>query len=135
MKAVCLFFGLLILLIIVDRWIQNEILYWDNIMEKLLLKKIDKGEDLDKLELKILTTKFAYEHRTLDITDDYEILATIAKISGRYFYLPWKVGGDVRRIAIFEEQPKEVHLETRTETRVEVKERQRWVDSSGNVLL
>lgn len=135
MKSLCLFVGLLILLIIVDRWIQNKILYWDNIMEKLLLKKLDKGEELDRIELKLLTTKFAYKHRTLDITDDYEILATIAYISGRYFYLPWKVKGNVRRIAIFEEQPKEVHLETRTETRVEVEERQRWVDSSGNVLL
>ena len=100
--------------------------------EKYLLDKINNGEDLNDSELTLLVTTFKYIERTIEIEGSYETIATIAKLSNRYFYLEWELGadtygGEVSRT--FFEQPAEVRLEIRTE------EHERWVDSYGQVLL
>ncbi|PIT61627.1 hypothetical protein BHC47_06085 [Snodgrassella alvi] len=100
--------------------------------EKYLLDKINNGEDLNDSELTLLVTTFKYTERTIEIEGSYETIATIAKLSNRYFYLEWEFGTDSydrEKSYTFFEQPVEVHLEIRTE------EHERWVDSYGQVLL
>ena len=101
-------------------------------IEEYLLDNINYGEDLNDSELTLLVTTFSHTKRTIEIEGSYETIATIAKLSNRYFYLEYELGTDSydrETSYTFFEQPVEVHLETRTE------ERKRWVDSSGQVLL
>ena len=100
--------------------------------EKYLLDKINYGEDLNDSELTLLVTTFSHIERTMEIEGSYETIATIVKLSNRYFYLEWELGTDSydrETSYTFFEQPVEVHQETRTE------EHKRWVDSYGQVLL
>ena len=107
-------------------------------IEKYLLDKIDKGEDLNDSELKSLVTIFSHTERTKGFDSGYELIATIVKLSNRYFYLEYELGGGSyggggyyhsELSYTFYDQPTEVHTEIRTE------EHERWVDSLGQVLL
>ncbi|MBI0182103.1 hypothetical protein H3V11_09140 [Snodgrassella sp. W8158] len=95
-----------------------------------LLKNIDRGKDLNATELKILVTVFLHKATVLKIQVGYVCVATISKLSNKYFYLKYELEDDGwRQEYTFYGQPTEVHLETRTE------EHERWVNSAGDVLL
>ena len=107
-------------------------------IEKYLLDKIDKGKDLNESELKSLVSIFSHTERTRGFNRGYELIATIVKLSNRYFYLEYELGGNSVADGIyynsqlsytFYNQPTEVHTEIRTE------KHERWVDNLGQVLL
>ena len=95
-----------------------------------LLKNIDTGKDLHEAELEILVTRFLHKAGVLKIKGGYACVAVIAKLSNRYFYLKYELEDDGWcQEYTFYGQPTEVHLEIRTE------EHERWINSSGEVLL
>jgi len=99
-------------------------------IEKYLLNKIDRGEYLSKHALEKLVYNFSHTDETLRRDWGYERVATIVKLSNRYFYLEYDSEDDGWFYKYtFDDQPAEVHSKIHTENRV------RWINSSGEVLL
>lgn len=99
--------------------------------EKLILEKIDKGEDLTKSELLRLVTKFDHDDQ-IDDEDYFEFISTIVKIQDKYFAIEWEYhfgkGSLNERNTEFLSQPVKVSRKTRIE------EHERWVDEQGRVI-
>lgn len=124
-------------------------------IEKYLLDKIDKGEDLNNSEREKLVTTFSrpseenpnksepkplvpislHTLETFGFSDDgYRDMGCIVKLSNRYFYQEYEIkiieGNFIdSKWYRFYGQPIEVHPEIRTE------KHERWVTSSGEELL
>ena len=99
-------------------------------IEKYLLNKIDRGEYLSEQVLEKLVSWFSHTDETLRRDWGYERVATIVKLSNRYFYLEYDSEDDGWFYKYtFDDQPTEVHSKIHTEHRV------RWINSSGEVLL
>ena len=103
----------------------------DSDFEKLILEKIDKGEDLTKSELLSLVTEFSYDDQ-INKEDYVEVNLSIVKIQDRYFSIEWEYylgkGSPDEINTEFLSQPVKVSLEKRIE------EHERWVDYQGNVV-
>ncbi|NUF08925.1 hypothetical protein [Snodgrassella sp. ESL0324] len=99
-------------------------------IEKYLLNKIDRGEYLSERILEKLVYTFSHTDKTLRRDWGYERVASIVKLSNRYFYLEYDSEDDGWFYKYtFDDQPTEVHSEIRMENRV------RWITSSGELLL
>ena len=99
-------------------------------IEKYLLNKLDRGEYLSERILEKLVSWFSHTDEILRRDWGCERVASIVKLSNRYFYLEYDSEDDGWFCKYtFDDQPTEVYSEIRTE------KHERWVNSTGDVLL